>query len=257
MAAETEFRKFHVAVSYSRKDQETVGAVVYALKARGIRVYHDRTEKTLIWGSALDERLSRIYRDDACFCLVVLSRNYFDGEHTKVEFDAALSRRRSQPDYILPVRLDATSIPDALRGVSYLDLDGYEATAELVLAKLHELGVVDPPAPGSIPSAQAASDYPISKAGFERTPLRELKIVKNPHLVARCWELSPHADAEQRALLGRDLRREISYRLHVHSGPAYTAWRADERTASSRHCRVSAGTRRRHWSSAFPATGSS
>jgi hypothetical protein len=31
-----------------------------------------------------------------------------------------------------PIRLDATNIPDALRDVSYVDLDGYEATVELV-----------------------------------------------------------------------------------------------------------------------------
>ncbi|MFE5564806.1 TIR domain-containing protein [Amycolatopsis japonica] len=230
MAAQAEFRKFHVAVSYSRKDQETVGGVVYALKARGIRVYHDRTDKTLTWGSALNERLSRIYGEDASFCLVFLSRSYFDGECTKVEFEAALRRRRTQADYILPIRLDATDLPDGLRDVSYLDLDGFEATAELVLAKLHELGVVDLPAPARVPSAQAALAYPIARPGFDRSYLRELKVVENPHLVARCWELSPHADAGQRALLGRDLTREISYRLRLNSGPAYTAWRADERT---------------------------
>ncbi|MGW6930982.1 TIR domain-containing protein [Lentzea sp. NPDC054927] len=230
MTAEARFRKFHVAVSYSRTDQETVSGVVYALKARGIRVFHDRTEKTLTWGLALNERLSQIYREDACCCLMFLSRNYFVGDYTKVEFEAALIRRRSQPDYVLPVRLDGTDIPNAVRDVAYLELEGYEATAELVLAKLREFGVVDLPTPGRVPSAQAASDYPTSMPGFERTHLRELKVVTNSHLVARCWELSPHADAEQRALLSRDLKREISYRLHLSSGPAYTAWRADERT---------------------------
>lgn len=163
--------------------------------------------------------------------MVVLSTNYFDGEYTKVELDAALARQQSQPDYILPVRSDMSAVPDALKQLAYLELDdGIESIADRVANKLREVGALDFIPSDLVPSPNAASEYPTEVVGFDRSYFDELKTVTNRNLVARCWELSPHADAVQRAALAEDLVREIGYRLHLVLGPPYTAWRADERT---------------------------
>jgi hypothetical protein len=104
-----------------------------------VNVFYDEYEQATLWGMNLYSHLSEIYNHKAKFCLMFISVNYKAKLWTKREREAAQARAfRESREYILPLRLDDTTIPGLDEVVAYIDLRtvSHEEVARLVQTKL-------------------------------------------------------------------------------------------------------------------------
>lgn len=118
--------KYDIAVSFAGEQREFVEGVVRGLNLPEARVFYDKDYKAELWGEDLAERFTRLYRDEARFVVMFISREYAEKEWCQLERRAALRRRmQTQGAYILPVRLDTTKL-DEVEGLlgTIGDLDG-------------------------------------------------------------------------------------------------------------------------------------
>lgn len=113
---------FEVALSFAGEDRVHADAVASLCKARGISVFYDRYEQANLWGKDLYQHLSDVYANRARFCIVFVSQHYAAKLWTSHELKAAQSRAfREKQEYILPLRLDSTSLPGLSETVGYID----------------------------------------------------------------------------------------------------------------------------------------
>jgi TIR domain len=135
--------EFHVAFSYTRADQEYVDAVSAALPEEIKRFDYRSDESTAItWGKDLEKELVRIYKYAAMFCVVFVSKNYVPSDWTKLEREVAVRVAEQKPDYVLPVLLDETRLPE-LEHLIWKERVPAEKLAELIEAKIR----LPPPKP--------------------------------------------------------------------------------------------------------------
>jgi ribosomal protein S18 acetylase RimI-like enzyme len=137
--AESEPREYDVALSFAREDRAHAEAIADILRKHNVRVFYDRYEEGDLWGKDLYQHLQKIYRDQAQFCVVFLSRSYAKRLWTNHELKQAQARAfRSRKEYILPVKIDDTEIPGINETTGYVDIRErtHQDIAGLVLAKL-------------------------------------------------------------------------------------------------------------------------
>lgn len=107
--------KYHVAFSYASApvDAEYVRAVRAALPEE-VKHFEYSTDQAgaVTWGRPLAKELERIYKYEALFCVVFLSKSYVENDWTKFEWDVVRRVAKKKPGYILPVRLDETMVPE-------------------------------------------------------------------------------------------------------------------------------------------------
>ncbi len=117
--------KYDVAVSFAGEQREFVQTVVRELGLPTTRVFYDADYTPQLWGEELSEVLVKLYRDEARYVVMFISREYAEKEWCILERRAALRRRmRTQGAYILPVRLDNTNLDEVeglLGTIGYLD----------------------------------------------------------------------------------------------------------------------------------------
>jgi len=102
-------------------------------------VFYDKYAEADLWGEDLYVRLTKVYRDDSKFCLMLVSKRYADKQWTNHKRRAAQSRAFSENcDYILPLRLDDAQIDGILDTTGYIDFrkKTVEEVVELVVAKV-------------------------------------------------------------------------------------------------------------------------
>lgn len=118
--------KYDVAVSFAGEQRWFVEDVVRGLNLPEARVFYDADYKAELWGEELTEVFTKLYRDEARYVVMFISREYAEKEWTRLERRAALARRmRSNGAYILPVRLDSTKLDDVEGLLGTIgDLDG-------------------------------------------------------------------------------------------------------------------------------------
>ncbi|MFN8288952.1 MAG: TIR domain-containing protein [Chitinophagaceae bacterium] len=90
--------KYDVAISFAEEDRDAALALVLALEMEGIKkVYYYPDKQGEHWGEELKSTLTRIYKEEARFVIVLLSNHYFNPEkkYTKVEFEAITARIES------------------------------------------------------------------------------------------------------------------------------------------------------------------
>ena len=136
-----DFSTYDVALSYAGEDREDVEKLADALKLAGMNVFYDGYEKANLWGKDLYSHLTEVYRDQAKFCILVISENYADKQWTNLERKAAQSRAFNEnEEYILPLRLDDTSVKGVLDTTGYIDLRqlSIPEVVELVQAKVQD-----------------------------------------------------------------------------------------------------------------------
>ena len=124
-----------------------------ALKARGVRCFYDADEQIELWGKYLAEELPVIYAEQAAAVVVFVSAEYAARDWTRLERRAALNRAvRERREYVLPARFDKTPLPGLLSDMVAVDLRGYTASefADLVVAKLADLGISQSPSHGGV-----------------------------------------------------------------------------------------------------------
>ncbi|MDQ4142242.1 MAG: TIR domain-containing protein, partial [Actinomycetota bacterium] len=147
-----ELPEYDVCLSFAGEDREFVHQAADALKERGVRVFYDEYEKTVLWGKDLFEHLDYVYRKAARYCVLFVSSAYAEKLWTNHERRSAQARAFSESsEYILPARFDDTEIPDLTPTVGYIDLTSTspQELAQLVADKLGPRSQVEffPPRP--------------------------------------------------------------------------------------------------------------
>jgi TIR domain len=132
--------KYDIAVSFAGEQRDFVEDVVRGLNLPKGRVFYDADYKGTLWGEELTEVFTNLYRDEARYVVMFISREYAEKEWCILERRAALRRRMmTKGAYILPVRLDATKL-DEVEGLlgTIADLDGRREGVAGVIAALHQ-----------------------------------------------------------------------------------------------------------------------
>jgi hypothetical protein len=138
---ETKMPIYDVVISFAGEDRDIADALASGLVTKGINVFYDEYERANLWGKDLYVHLTKIYRDESKYCLMLISENYARKQWTNHERRAAQSRAFNENrEYILPLRLDDASIDGILDTVGYIDYRkiSLEEIIELVLAKVRE-----------------------------------------------------------------------------------------------------------------------
>ena len=134
--------KIDVALSFAGEDRAHAEALAAELKAHNVTVFYDKNEKDILWGKDLYQHLTDLYRNQAKYCVVFVSKHYAGKLWTNHELKAAQARAFSEAkEYILPVRLDDTELPGILPTTGYLSIPP-ETPATLTIALIAKLGRV-------------------------------------------------------------------------------------------------------------------
>lgn len=116
--------KYQVALSFAGEDRQYAEELAQLLRTKDITVFYDFYEKANLWGKNLYQHLREIYKEKSQFCVIFLSQTYAKKLWTQHELAAAQCRAfKESKEYILPLRIDETSIPDLINeDVAYIDL---------------------------------------------------------------------------------------------------------------------------------------
>lgn len=114
---------YDVCLSFAGEQREYVQQVYDELINNNVRVFYDQGKdiETMLWGRNLIEVFTDIYKKNARFCVMFLSKDYARKAWTNLERRRALSRALIEDIYILPVRMDKTEIPGFDDSLGYLD----------------------------------------------------------------------------------------------------------------------------------------
>ena len=135
-------KRYQVAISFAGEDRKCADALAEALKCRNVTFFYDKYEKADLWGKNLYTHLSEVYKNQADYCIMLISQHYAEKAWTNHEREAAQARAfQEHEEYILPVRLDDTEIPGILPTVGYLKWppEDAESIADAILAKLNKV----------------------------------------------------------------------------------------------------------------------
>jgi hypothetical protein len=114
---------YDVALSFAGPDRKHAKELAKLIRENGFRVFYDEYEQHRLWGVDLYAHLSDVYKNQAKYCVMFLSKYYAERLWTNHERQAAQARSfRESLEYILPLRLDDTEIPGIHDTVGYLDL---------------------------------------------------------------------------------------------------------------------------------------
>ena len=112
---------YDVALSFAGEDREYVEDFALELQKYNIKVFYDKFEEATLWGKDLYTYLSDIYSKKAKYCIIFVSKSYAKKQWTKLERESAQERAfKENIEYILPVRLDDTSIPGIKETTGYI-----------------------------------------------------------------------------------------------------------------------------------------
>lgn len=132
--------KYDVAFSFAEEDRPFVQEVVAHLKVRKVRLFYDDHERVHTWGRNLLEYLDQVYRSQARFCVIFISKHYVTKRWTGYETEWARARAvlAQNKAYILPFRLDDTPLPGISDEVAYLSLKTHNAQ-QLAMAIIEKI----------------------------------------------------------------------------------------------------------------------
>lgn len=131
---------YDFAISFAGEDRDKAEEIVTALSLRGLKVFYDTYEQASLWGKDLYSHLTKIYRDEAKFCIILVSENYAKKLWTNHERVAAQARAfRENREYILPIRLDDAEVEGILDTTGYIDFrsNSLEKVVSLLEEKIH------------------------------------------------------------------------------------------------------------------------
>lgn len=127
---------FDVAFSFAGEDRHYVEQVRAALGRSGLTVFYDQDYQVPLWGCNLTETLHDIYSNRASAVVMFISEAYEKKEWTVFEKRSALERALNEKGpYILPARLDQTTLPGLHGTISYIDISKLAAENFAVLVE--------------------------------------------------------------------------------------------------------------------------
>ena len=139
IAMEETPKRYDIVLSFAGEDRGYAEDVAELLSERGVVVFYDKYEQVTLWGKNLQEHFESIYRQQARYCVMFISKYYAEKVWTRHERRAALARAMAERvEYVLPARFDDTEIPGLSPVVGYLDLKDLSPLqlGEMILEKL-------------------------------------------------------------------------------------------------------------------------
>jgi hypothetical protein len=117
-------RNYDVALTFAGEDRATVAPIAKGLKAAGFSVFFDEFEVGDLWGRNLVDYLHELYSSRARYCVIFVSESYLRKPWTNLERRAAQARAFTKADeaYILPIRIDGSSLPGMADTVGHIDI---------------------------------------------------------------------------------------------------------------------------------------
>lgn len=113
---------YDVAISFAGENRPVAERLASLLVTKGLNVFYDEYEQANLWGKDLYVHLSRVYKDESKFCLMLVSEHYVKKQWTNHERRAAQARAFAENrEYILPLRLDDSPVDGVLDTVGFLD----------------------------------------------------------------------------------------------------------------------------------------
>jgi hypothetical protein len=180
--------KYHVALSFAGEDREYVEIVANNLRDSGVNVFYDLFEEHNLWGKDLYGHLSSVYKDQALYTVMFVSKWYKKklwGNHERKSAQArAFSESR---EYILPAKFDIdVEIPGLLDTTGYIDLrkKSPEDFARTIVRKLTESGVELGVGFNYADEVKEDIDFPINDGSIVSNIVKDLKsynwYIQNP-----------------------------------------------------------------------------
>jgi hypothetical protein len=146
--------QYDVAFSFAGEDRAPVRELAEMLRAANYSIFFDEFERSALWGEDLTIKLKDVYTTLARFCVMFISDHYAKKLWTNFERQAAISRMlKEQTAYILPIRLDDSTLPGFPETVGYIDL------RTVTLPEVYDLLRMKLGAPGAV----RESSTPVTK----------------------------------------------------------------------------------------------
>lgn len=112
-----------IAISYAGEDRLKAEKLSDRLRDMGVHVFYDKFEKARLKGKDLRQFLHDVYGQNSQLCLVLISSHYARKAWTRYELEIMRKRQADEwKDFVLPVRLDDTEMPEPLSKTKALDL---------------------------------------------------------------------------------------------------------------------------------------
>lgn len=112
-----------VAISFAGEDREVAKAFRDECKTKGIDVFYDFDQQAILWGKDLSKILTDVYRSEALFMVIIVSKAYPEKDWTNFEFvNGKDAEKERSLEYLLPLRLDDTHIVGLNEKIGMIDL---------------------------------------------------------------------------------------------------------------------------------------
>lgn len=132
--------KYDVAISFAGPQRPLAEALARAVRHAGFEVFFDDFYPDQLWGKDLTVFFDDVFRKDARFCVMFISKEYANRMWTTRERQSAMARAVQErgKEYILPVQIEDAEIPGLSPTIGYISLATYtiEEIAELLKKKL-------------------------------------------------------------------------------------------------------------------------
>ena len=114
--------RYDLCISFEGNHRAYARRLAVTLRKENIYTFFDEFEQARLWGAFLLDELGKIYFQDSYFCIILLSREYYQKMYPNRERRSALLHQAEvNPEYILPIRMDDSEIDISLRGIVFLD----------------------------------------------------------------------------------------------------------------------------------------
>ncbi len=112
-----------VAVSFAGEDRNVAKEFRDSCKEKGIEVFYDFDQQAMLWGKDLSKVLTDVYRHEALFMVIIISKDYPEKDWTNFEFvNGKNAEKERSLEYLLPVRLDDTHVVGLKESIGIIDL---------------------------------------------------------------------------------------------------------------------------------------
>jgi hypothetical protein len=131
--------RFDVAVSFAGPEREYAEELAVRARAAGLEVFYDDFYIEQLWGKDLVAFFDRVFRKEARYCVMFISKEYAARMWCIVERRSALARLAEDGDeYVLPIRIDDTDIDGLPPTIGHISLREHsiEEIADLLSKKL-------------------------------------------------------------------------------------------------------------------------
>ncbi|GGD05282.1 toll/interleukin-1 receptor domain-containing protein [Hyunsoonleella pacifica] len=104
--------KYDIAISFAEEDYQIAKNIALALRKINLEPYYYKDDRGRNWGTNLLDTITKVYKYESRFALILVSKNYLEKKWTTLEREIIQSVHRDSADYLLPLKLDDTQLPD-------------------------------------------------------------------------------------------------------------------------------------------------